>query len=247
MSKEEQLRLTYYPEAAFGGYSDTDGAIRFHARVNALLTPSAVVLDIGCGRGACADDTVSFRRNLRNLRGKCKRVIGIDVDEAGRENAFLDEFRLIGGDRWPVEDETIDLCVSDYVLEHVRNPQAFFSECARVLKPRGSICVRTPNKYSYVALISRCIPNAWHAWVLKTIGKKRGADDVFPTLYRCNTARKLRRMMRIYGFEPCVYAYDDEPSYLVFSRTAYALGVIAHRFIPPMCKVNLYAFGRKAA
>jgi SAM-dependent methyltransferase len=247
MSREMSLKLMRYPEAKFGDFSDQDGAIRFYTRVNALLEHEFTVLDIGCGRGACAHDPVRYRRELRILRGKCRRVIGIDVDPAGRENPFLDEFRLIDGDRWPAENESIDLAVSDYVLEHVLDPDRFFSECARVLKAGGMLCLRTPNRYGYVALISRCVPNRFHAAVLRRIGKDRGAEDVFPTVYRCNTAGKIRQMMRRHGFEACVASHEDEPTYLCFSRIAYTLGDFCRRLIPPLFRGNLFAFGRKEA
>jgi hypothetical protein len=107
------------------------------------------------------------------------------------------------------------------------------------------LCVRTPNRHGYVAIAARLIPNRLHAAVLKCLGKGRGAKDVFPTVYRCNTAGKIRRAMRRQGFEACVYSHEDEPTYLCFSRIAYALGDICRRFIPPVCRGNLFVFGRK--
>ena len=192
---ENNLMFACYPEAAFGGFTNVDGTIRFYMRVNALVQPSSVALDIGCGRGAYADDPVPFRRQLRILRGKCQRVIGIDVDQAARENPFVDEFRPLTDERWPIEDASIDLCLSDYVLEHVQQPETFFAECARVLKPGGHLCIRTVNKCGYVALAARCIPNRFHAGLLARTQTDRLAADVFPTWYRCNTPRMVRRLM----------------------------------------------------
>lgn len=243
----ESLTLAWYPEARFGGYSHVDGTMVFYTRVNALLKPSSVVLDIGCGRGAYGSDEVEYRRNLRIFRGKCRRVIGIDVDAAGRENPYLDEFRLIAGDRWPVEDEAIDLAICDYVLEHIPQPDQFFAECRRVLKPGGVLCVRTPSKYGYVALISRLTPNQWHAPILKRVHGDHNAADVFPTVYRCNTARTIGRLMRRHGLTGCVYHHEVSPTYLVFSKYVYALGVVLHRLMPAPFKSQLFAFGRKAA
>ncbi len=243
---ERNLRLAVYPEASFGGFSEVDGTMRFYTRVQSLLRPDSVVLDVGCGRGAYANDEIAFRRQLRIFRGKCARVIGIDVDPAGWQNPFLDEFRLIEGDRWPLSDQSVDLCVSDYVLEHVPDPERFFSE-SRVLKPGGIFCARTPNRYGYVAMAASCVPNSLHAWVLKKIGKKRGGEDTFPTVYRCNTARKLRRLMQQHGLEGWVRGIEDEPTYLVFSRGVYRVGAVVHRIIPPGLKGNLLVFGRKSA
>jgi hypothetical protein len=51
-----------YPEAQFGGFAGIDGTIAFSNRVNALLTPAIVVLDLGCGRGKGRAAPVLLRR-----------------------------------------------------------------------------------------------------------------------------------------------------------------------------------------
>jgi hypothetical protein len=98
-------QVTFYPESNFGGFSDIDGTVVFYTRVNALVQPSFRVVNFGCGRGACAEDPVTFRRNLSSsLKGKVAKVIGLDVDPAGFDNPTLDEFRLVTPDGlWPLE------------------------------------------------------------------------------------------------------------------------------------------------
>ena len=238
----------YYPESKFGGFTDIDGTTSFYFRINSLISPSSVLLDVGCGRGAYADDPLPLRRELRVFKGKCKRVIGIDVDKAAERNPFLDEFRLIEDTScWPLEDESIDVCISDNVLEHVEDPEVFFSECYRVIKQGGYLCIRTPNVLSYFGLFSRLVPNRFHAAVAGRVQNNRIKEDVFPALHRCNTKIKIRRMFNKFGFEHCVYGYEAEPAYLSFSRIFYLLGVIHQRFAPNMFKVAIFAFGRKKA
>lgn len=239
------LKHVYYPESRFGGFSDVDGTITFYNRVNALIRPSDVVVDIGCGRGAYGDDPVAYRRRLRILKGKCQRVIGIDVDLGAEHNPFIDEFRGITAARWPVESQSIDLCVADNVLEHVQNPQDFFAEVRRILKPGGFICIRTPNVWSYFGLVSKLVPNRRHTDVLEKVKDRLSPQDVFPTLYRCNTLGCIRKSLQLNGFEHTVYGYDAEPSYLSFSRWLYFLGVLHQRFAPQIFKVGIHAFGRK--
>lgn len=237
---------TFYPEAAYGGFSRVDGTVAFFSRVNALLEPGFTILDVGCGRGEYAEDPVPFRRDMRVLRGKCKTVIGIDVDEAAGTNPYIDQFALINGKVWPVGDEAVDLCVTDHVVEHIADVQGFFSECARVLRPGGYLCIRTPNSRSYVSLAARLVPNRHHARVLGTVQERRKAEDVFPTLYRCNTRGALGRAMTSAGFERCaVYAHEAEPAYLNFSSVMYRLGVIHQRLSPGAIKPVLFAFARK--
>lgn len=234
----------YYPEAAFGGFTDIDGTIAFFNRVNALLDPSFVVLHVGCGRGSYKEDPVALRKNLRILKGKVAAVIGIDIDPRAHDNPFLDEFRLIREDSWPIEDNSVDLIVCEWVLEHVANPDQFFSQINRVLKDGGYLCILTTNRWTYFAIAATLIRNKYHSRVTAIVQSGRKGEDVFPTVYRCNSIRKLRSIMKRSGFECVVYGYEAEPAYLSFSRMAYFLGVIHQRFAPRFMKPTLFAFGK---
>ncbi|MEO8126890.1 MAG: methyltransferase domain-containing protein [Bryobacteraceae bacterium] len=236
----------FYPESAFGGFTDIDGTIAFYTRVNSLVQPSFRVIDHGCGRGAHSEDPILWRRNLRALKGKANRVIGLDVDsDAAYGNPSLDEYHpLLPGGRFPVEDRSANLILSDCVLEHLADPGRLFSEAARVLLPGGYLCIRTPNRLSYVGLASMATPNRLHAKVLKKVQAERKQEDVFPTLYRCNTVYAIRRQMAEHGFRAAVYGYEAEPSYLEFSRLAYWLGVLHQRFAPSFLRPAIFAFGR---
>jgi len=234
----------FYPEARFGGFTDIDGTVAFFNRVNALLHSSFVVLDVGCGRGAYSEDPVPYRKNLRILKGKVAKVIGIDVDQSAQENPFLDEFRLIRDGSWPVEDSSIDLILCDNVLEHIENPVQFFGEIHRVLRSGGLLCVRTPNRWSYIALAATLIPNKYHSKVTSLVQDSRKDEDVFPTVYKCNSIRKLKSIMEKNGFKCVVYGYEAEPSYLSFSTIAYFFGVLHQRFAPGFLEPAIFAFGK---
>lgn len=247
-ARSQAIRQRHYPEVAYGGFSEADGALRFYGRIRALLRPEHVVLDIGCGRGAKLDDPVAARREVQNLKGQCQRVIGIDVDTAGQANATLDEFRLLAdpGDPWPVESASIDLAFSDYVMEHVPDPAAFLREAARVLKPGGILCLRTPNALGYAGLATQLIPNALHGRLLGKVQEERQTRDVFPTLYRCNTVWALRGALARQGFKDVVvYGYDAEPAYLSFSDITYRIGLLLHRLAPSFLRTTLFAFARR--
>jgi SAM-dependent methyltransferase len=192
-----------YPETKYGGFSDIDGTIAFFSRVASLIDPSFVVLDLGCGRGEYREDSVPFRKNLRILKGRASKVIGIDVDPGAKDNPFIDEFGLIQGDSWPVEGDSIDVVVCDNVLEHIENSDRFFAEIRRVLRNGGFLCLRTPNRWGYVAMAATFIPNKHHTRVTSYVQDGRQEEDVFPTVYRCNSIGKLRSTMRKSGFD-CV-------------------------------------------
>jgi len=234
----------FYPESFFGGFTDIDGTIAFFNRVNSLLEPSFTVLDVGCGRGASDKDTVPLRKNLRILKGKVARVIGIDIDPDARNNPLLDEFHLLQGDTWPLENDSVDLIICDNVLEHVENPERFFLEIRRVLKNQGHLCIRTANRWSYIAIAATIIPDRYHPRVLSAVQDHRRQQDVFPTVYKCNTIRKIRNIMQKNGLNSVVYGYEAEPSYLSFSLIAYFFGVIHQKFAPGFIKPAIFAFGK---
>src|ERR1700753_1602694 len=77
MSEQVGILGRLYPEARAGGYTHVDGTIEFYTRVNALLDPSAVVVDLGAGRGNFLEDQVAYRRELRRVRCNVARVIGL--------------------------------------------------------------------------------------------------------------------------------------------------------------------------
>jgi len=234
----------FYPESRFGGYTDIDGTVAFFLRVNALTEASFAMLDIGCGRGAFDEDPVAIRRALRIFKGKAAKVIGIDVDQDAAANPHLDEFHLVGDGPWPLPDDSVDICLCDSVLEHLETPSLLFSEARRVLRDGGYLCLRTPNVWGYVALISRMVPNRLHAKVLERAQESRKEEDVFPTYYRCNTIPKIRSMMKGHGFDSVVYGFTAEPRYLAFSRIAYGLGVLYQRLAPGFLAPVLFAYGR---
>jgi SAM-dependent methyltransferase len=240
-------KLRHYPETRFGGYSDVDQLVTFYTRVRSLLQPSFTLLDIGCGRGRHAKEHKPFKIALKTFKGDCERVIGIDVDPAASENPLIDEFHLIAPDRpWPLPDASVDLAISDYVLEHVEDPEAFFAECRRVIRPGGYLCMRTTNAMSYFGLAARFTPNRVHASIVqKAYVQPREEEDVFPTRYRCNTVGAVRRALDRHGFEHCVYGYQSDPAHLGFSKALYALGVLHQRYAPRRIRTSILVFARR--
>ena len=237
---------SFYPESRFGNFTDIDGTIIFYTRVNELLKKNFTVLDTGCGRGAYGDDDVSVRKNIRIVKEKVNKVIGIDVDEKGNDNPYIDEFRLLKTDIWPVDTDSVDLIICDSVLEHIKTPEMFFSEANRALKKDGYLCIRTPNKWNYISVISEIIPDRLHSkYVEKAQNNNRTAEDVFPVFYKCNSITKIKKMLKNHNFDSVVYGYEAEPSYLSFSRIAYFFGVLHQKLAPSIFRPAIFAFGKK--
>ncbi len=236
----------FHPELRIGGFSFYDGTLAFYLRVNALIPRDGTLLDVGCGRGAYLDNASGMQRELRSFETKCRQVIGIDVDPSAAANPALTEFRLIEGGRdWPIESESVDVIVADWVIEHISDPESFLREAFRTLRPGGTICIRTANAWNYAYAISRLIPNRFHRLVLGFVQKDRAEQDSFPTLYRCNTRHAMTRSLKMVGLEPVVVLWDAEPGYLAFSALTYRLGLALSRISPSGLKNTLLAFGTK--
>lgn len=103
------------------------------------LPEDATVLDVPCGGGVA----------LRGLRpGQRVRWIGVDLEPAMLDRArhraanhSSADIQLIEGDMYqlPLEDGTVDLCLSYGGLHCVARPQAALAEMTRCLRPGGRL------------------------------------------------------------------------------------------------------------
>jgi SAM-dependent methyltransferase len=237
----------FYPEVTAGGFTRVDGTIEFYTRIHSLMRPEHCILDFGAGRGVGpTEDPVEFRRALMNLKGKCKRVIGVDVDPSIRSNPSLDEAHvLLDSDMLPFHDEFFDIIVSDATFEHLQKPNHAASELARVVKPGGWICARTPNRWGYIGLGTNLIPNGMHVRLLRHLQPQRQAVDVFPTTYRLNSFSRLRTHFPASLFEHVVYGFFPEPAYFGNAKLLWRIATVAFRATPEAFAPVLMVFLRK--
>ena len=135
------------------------------------------------------------------------------------------------------------LCVN--VVYFWENPAAHLREILRVLRPGGMLCIRTPNRWNYIAVLSQLIPNRQHARVLAKAKAGLREEDIFPTFYRCNSLPAVRSALKRHQFTAHVYGYEAEPSYLSFSALAYALGVLHQKLAPGILRAAIFAFAQK--
>jgi SAM-dependent methyltransferase len=237
-----------YPEIDAGGFIRYDHRIIFFARVNALLRKDMTVLDFGAGRGIWAEAESGFRRDLTTLQGKCKEVIGADVDPVVLDNPLIDQAIVLPCDgSIPLLDTSIDMVVSWAVFEHLADPARTASELRRILRPGGWICAWTPNKWSYISVGARLVPNRFHARVLRYVHptSKRQERDVFPTFYKLNTLRELQRHFPITHFEHFSYRFSGPPSYHANKAFLAATIDIGAKLAPNYFAQTLHAFIRK--
>jgi SAM-dependent methyltransferase len=236
-----------YRELDAGGFAHNDQVMLFFLRVHALLSPDMTVMDFGAGRGRVADAEPSFARDFKIIKGRCRKVIGADIDPAVTTNPTVDEALVMDASgRIPLPDASIDLVFSCATFEHIADPAGAARELSRVVKPGGWICAWTPAKWGYVALGARLVPNALHPYAVRMLSRGgRGKDDVFPTHYRLNTIADVRRHFAPYGFADHSYYIAGTPSYHANKTLLVRMWAAYNALVPPPLKKNLHVFLKK--
>jgi arsenite methyltransferase len=109
----------------------------------AKMKTGDTVLDLGSGAG----NDVFIARQVVGETGK---VIGVDMTQEMYDKANLNreklgyknvEFRIGEIESLPVDENSIDVVISNCVLNLVPNKDKAFSEIYRVLKPGGHFCI----------------------------------------------------------------------------------------------------------
>ncbi|MGA7712340.1 MAG: methyltransferase domain-containing protein [Rhizomicrobium sp.] len=235
-----------HPERHIDGFSKLSGTLTFYSFVRAIMLRHGVknVLDFGAGRGETFDSSEALNTHLRDLRFNGARVCACDVDTAVKTHPRSHEQVVISPNvSLPFPDGAFDLIVSDMTFEHITDPEFVAAELLRVLKPGGYICARTPNKYGYVAILSRLTPNARHVGALRHVQPDRKAQDVFPTAYKMNTPQQVRRLFP--SCETYCITASAEPAYYFGNAFLYRALLVMHRFLPPVLDTTLFFFIHK--
>jgi SAM-dependent methyltransferase len=190
-----------------------DGTEEFHRLCAQLVQPGAAILEIGAG---ASNPTSRFLATLGKL-------YGVDPDPSVQANDALAEASLLQDHCLPFTNETFDCCVSNYVIEHISDPELHLKEVARVLRPGGTYVFRTPNRYHYVSLASWMTPH----WLHKLLANRLRnlpvhAHDPHPTVYALNSRPTIKRSASRAGLEiDQLLLVEKEPSYGMSSRVLF--------------------------
>ncbi len=154
----------------------------------ANLHAGEVVLDLGAGGGL---DCFLAARAV----GASGRVIGVDMSadmvalargNAAKQGVTNVDFRLGEIEHLPVADASVDVVISNCVINLSPDKPAVFREIARVLKPGGRIAISdvvatkplSPELAADVAAYCGCIAGAAHVDDLVAILRASGFDHV---------------------------------------------------------------------
>lgn len=155
-------------------------------------------LDLGCGHQILPQ----WRREKQSsLVAKCRRLVGIDYDMHSLMRNVCISLKVRGDiTNLSFKDNCFNLVSSNMVVEHLDKPLAQLKEIYTILEPGGIFIFHTPNIFGYTTVISRLIPEVLKAPIISFI-QGRHEEDVFPTFYRMNTIRNIRKSSAKTGFK----------------------------------------------
>jgi len=216
MTRTERIKARYFDEE--------DHPYRHLERaIEARLRPGFTVLEAGCGRRA---------EVLSKFRGRAARLIGVDPVEFQLEEG-LEDIELVRGDiaNTSLPSNSVDLCISRALMEHLPEPRAAFAEIHRVLKPGGHYVYLVPNLGDYGSLVALFTPNGLHPRIVKLV-EGRDVQDTFPAYFRCSTRGSIQKYADSTGLElvSCEYL-GQYPAYLQFNSYLFQLATYYEKLI----------------
>jgi 2-polyprenyl-3-methyl-5-hydroxy-6-metoxy-1,4-benzoquinol methylase len=196
----------------------------YKEEVKKYVTSESVILDIGCGHSTFMGDVYSV----------AKMTIGQDPDQKALEENTIVKRKILGylDSLSQLEDNSIDIITSSWVLEHLPDPDKLFRQIRRLLKPNGVFISLTPNKYSLITTISRSIPNQYHARLVKSMWG-RAEEDTYPTFYKINTKVALKKYTLRHNLKIKKIKYLKDPTYYINSKGIIKLVNTAHHYLIP--------------
>jgi SAM-dependent methyltransferase len=214
----------YYAKPGFRG-----GTLPFFDLCTANIPKGADILEIGAGA----------RNNTTKLLSTLGTVTALDVDPDVLNNSCAAKSLVFDGVHFPIPNCSFDACVSNWVLEHIADPVPHFCEVARVLRPGGVYCFRTPNLFHYVMLGSHLLPHSVHLLLANRLRRMAPeAHAPWQTYYRANRPGRLKRLTERAGLSPAsLTMIEPEPAYggahaaLFYPMMAYERFVNSTRFL----------------
>jgi arsenite methyltransferase len=146
----------------------------------AAIQAGETVLDLGSGAGV---DVFIAARQV----GPTGKAIGVDMTPEmiwrARQNAELSglsnvEFRLGEIEALPIEPESVDVVISNCVLNLVPDKRRAFAEIFRVLKPGGRISISDVVSYGQIPEAIRQDAEAWAGCIAGAVDQEDYLDII---------------------------------------------------------------------
>lgn len=147
-----------------------------------------------------------------------KKVIAVDIDEqALGENKFANQKFVANAESLPmIKSGSIDVVLSEWVIEHLESPQKVFAETVRILKKGGLYIFETPNTRNFVIKIIRIAKMFSNKTTQKMSSKyllDKKEEDIYPAYYHANTLEILDEGLEKAGLEKIYLDRTGCPGY----------------------------------
>ncbi|MDO8906872.1 MAG: methyltransferase domain-containing protein [Pseudohongiella sp.] len=195
------------------------GEIIYKTQLGEFAQQSVSALHVGCGHDLAGVSSFFYESGL----------VGIDLD-AEAIQSYPRAAWLGDAGELPFADGSFDLVFSEYVLEHLTDPDVVFQEISRVLTPSGVFLSLAPNYYSYKSLAAKITPHSVHRLAVKLLRPgSRDSSDVYPTVFKANTPSVLSTLARQSGLEieELIYA-NNGPTWFQRIPVLFEMGQLFH-------------------
>lgn len=180
-ARAEVLRLEYQQRfEANRAYRDAVWKALCESVFSRLIQPTDTVLDLGAGWGEFSRNIVARRKYAMDLNPDCGQ----------RVEGYAEFLHQDCSERWPLEDESLDVVFTSNFLEHLSGKDLIdltLDEASRCLRKGGLIVCVGPNV--------RCLPGAyWDYWDHFTPITDRSMAEAL-SLHRFDVVRRTPRFL----------------------------------------------------
>jgi SAM-dependent methyltransferase len=134
----------------------------------------------------------------RRLASECKDYVASQFFADQEPGTTVGEFRCENLEAMTFDDESIDLHVTQDVIEHVYHPSKVFKEIARTLRPGGAHVFTVPLVNKKAASTVRAIK-----------GKEGKIEHLQPPVYHGNPINEEGSLVTVdWGYDICEYIFE---------------------------------------
>lgn len=176
----------------------------YEATLFCLVDERTDWLDVGCGWRL-------FQSNPKLadvLSARCRSLTGVDPDDSIKLNKWLHQYKQCRLEDIDT-DQRFDLISLRMVAEHIADPESAVAQLGRLTRQGGRVLIYTPSKWAPVSMVAAVTPMSFH-YAAKRILQGAAPEDTFPTVYKLNTRKTLRKIFGVHGFVEESFLYLND-------------------------------------